>query len=260
MGFGITVLGSGSRGNAILVHNNDNALLVDAGFSRKELLARISSCGLDASKIRALLISHEHGDHVNGARLFSDELGIPTYVTFETAVFLEKAGKLGKKKVLFETGTAFEIAEFQVRAFAVPHDATDPVGFIISSGNIKIGIATDLGHLNSLCMQRLKDCDVLVLESNHDVEMQNRSDRSQHLKRRVLGKHGHLSNDDAISAFGELVTSKTKCVFLVHLSSDCNECGLVSGLAGRKLEEMGRTDLKFVVVSQDKASQTFWFS
>ncbi len=258
MGFGITVLGSGSRGNAILVHKAGNALLVDAGFSRRELLARIAESGIDSGTIRALLISHEHGDHVNGARLFSDELGVPTYVTFKTAACLDGAGKLGKKRMLFETGSAFEIADFQVRAFSVPHDAADPVGFVISSDGARVGIATDLGHMNSLCIQRLKDCDALVLESNHDVEMQKRSDRSPMLKRRNLGKLGHLSNDDAVGALGELVTARTKIVFLVHLSSECNECGIVSEAARKKLDDLGRKDVQLVIVLQDKASQTFW--
>ncbi len=260
MGLGITILGSGSRGNAILVHNERNAILVDAGFSRKELLARISACGIDPRTIRALVISHEHGDHVNGARLFSDELNVPTYVTFKTATRLEAARKLGKKKILFETGTMFDIGEFQVRAFSVPHDAADPVGFVINSDGARIGIATDLGHINSLCAQRLRDCDALVLESNHDVEMQQRSERSPSLKQRVLGRHGHLSNDDAISALEQLVTERTKIVFLVHLSSDCNECDLVLRAARSKLDGIGRKDVQLAVVLQDKASQTFWVS
>ncbi len=258
MNFAITVLGSGSRGNAILIHNSSDAILVDAGFSRKALLEKLSDVGADPHTIRALLISHEHGDHVNGARLFSDELGIPTYLTLKTASFLEDAGKLGSRKMLFETGSIFEIAGFQVRPFTVPHDAVEPVGFVISSGTGRIGIATDLGHLNSLCIQRLKDCDAIVLECNHDVEMQQRSDRDLRLKRRVLGKHGHLSNDDAINAFSELVTSRTKYVFLVHLSNDCNESGLVRSCAQAKLEEIGRADVKLVIVEQDKPSETVW--
>ncbi|HBC89121.1 MAG TPA: MBL fold metallo-hydrolase [Lentisphaeria bacterium] len=258
MNFAITVLGSGSRGNAILVHNAGNAILVDAGFSRKALLEKLSAAGINPCIIRALLISHEHGDHVDGVRLFSDELGIPAYLTMKTAASLEETGKLGKKKVLFETGSVFDIGGFQIRPFAVPHDAIDPVGFVISSGDARAGIATDLGHINSLCMQRLKDCDALILESNHDVEMQNRSDRNMRLKRRVLGKHGHLSNEDAINSFEELVTERTKYVFLVHLSSDCNEYELVLRTARAKLDGLGRPDVKLIIVCQDKASETIW--
>ncbi len=258
MRFGITALGSGSRGNAILIHTEEEGILVDAGFSRKEIIARLASCGIDPRKIKALLISHEHGDHVNGARLFSDDYDIPTYTTASTGKCLNDLGKLGKKRVFFETGSIFEIKPFNVRPFAVPHDAVDPVGFVISVESIKVGIATDLGHMNTLCIQRLKDCDALILECNHDVEMQRRSERSLKLQMRVLGKRGHLNNDDAMSALDSLVTEKTKFVFLVHLSSDCNEYSLVLELGKKKLADIGRQDILLTVVSQDRPSETIW--
>lgn len=258
MRFGITVLGSGSRGNAILLHTEEGGILVDAGFSRKELIARLASRSLDPGNVKALLISHEHGDHVNGARLFSDDYGIPTYLTAKTGQYLNELGKLGGKRVFFETGSIFEIKPFNIRPFAVPHDAVDPVGFVISAYSAKVGIATDLGHLNPLCIQRLRDCDALILECNHDVEMQRNSERSIRLKRRVLGKHGHLSNDDAMNALDLLVTEKTKFVFLVHLSSDCNKYSLVQELGIRKLADIRRQDILLTVVTQDMPSETIW--
>jgi phosphoribosyl 1,2-cyclic phosphodiesterase len=258
MRFGITVLGSGSRGNAILLHTDESGILVDAGFSRKELIARLASRNLNPGIIKALLISHEHGDHVNGARLFSGDYEIPTYLTAKTGQYLNDLGKLGEKRVYFETGSIFEIKPFNVRPFAVPHDAVDPVGFVISVDTTRVGIATDLGHMNPLCLQRLRDCDALILECNHDVEMQRQSERSIRLKRRVLGKHGHLSNDDAMNALDSLVTAKTRFVFLVHLSSDCNEYSLVQELGLKKLADIGRKDILLTVVSQDIASETIW--
>jgi phosphoribosyl 1,2-cyclic phosphodiesterase len=258
MRFGITVLGSGSRGNAILLHTEEGGILVDAGFSRKELIARLAICNLNPRKIKALLISHEHGDHVNGARLFSDDYEIPTYLTARTGQYLNDLGKLGKKRVFFETGAIFDVKPFNIRPFAVPHDAVDPVGFVICVDSVKVGIATDLGHMNPLCLQRLRDCDALILECNHDVEMQRNSERGIRLKRRVLGKHGHLSNDDAMNALDSLITAKTKFVFLVHVSSDCNEYSLVQGLGNRKLADMRRDDILLTVVSQDKPSETIW--
>lgn len=258
MRIGITVLGSGSRGNAVLLHTDEGGLLVDAGFSRKELIARLAACGFNPADIKALLISHEHGDHVNGARLFSDDYGIPTYLTAKTGQYLNDLGKLGKKRVFFETGSIFEVRPFNIRPFAVPHDAVDPVGFVVSIDSVKVGIATDLGHINPLCIQRLRDCDALILECNHDVEMQRQSERSFRLKRRVLGKHGHLSNDDAMNALDSLITEKTKYVFLVHLSSDCNKHSLVQELGGRKLADIRRQDIRLTVVSQDRPSETIW--
>ena len=258
MRLGITILGSGSKGNAILLHTEEGAVLVDAGFSRKELIARIASCGLNPGMIKALLISHEHGDHVNGARLFSDDYNIPTYLTSGTGRFLEALGKLGKKRVFFETGSIFEVKPFNIRPFSVPHDAEDPVGFVISVDNVKVGIATDLGHINPLCIQRLRDCDALILECNHDVEMQSNSERSLRLKSRVLGKRGPLSNDDAMNALDSLVTEKTKYIFLVHLSSDCNNHSLVQELGNKKLTDIRRPDIHLKTVLQDKPSETIW--
>ena len=112
--------------------------------------------------------------------------------------------------------------------------------------------------MNPLCLQRLRDCDALILECNHDVEMQRQSERSIRLKRRVLGKHGHLSNDDAMNALDSLVTAKTRFVFLVHLSSDCNEYSLVQELGLKKLADIGRKDILLTVVSQARASETIW--
>ncbi|MFA6292886.1 MAG: MBL fold metallo-hydrolase [Victivallales bacterium] len=258
MRFGITALGSGSRGNAILLHTEEEGILVDAGFSRKELIARLASCGIEPGRIKALLISHEHGDHVNGARLFSDDYGIPTYLTTGTGLSLDALGKLGKKRFFFETGSVFEVKPFKIRPFSVPHDAADPVGFVVSLDSTKVGIATDLGHINSLCLQRLRDCDALILECNHDVEMQRRSERSLKLQMRVLGKRGHLNNDDAMSALDSLVTEKTRFLFLVHLSSDCNEYSLVQELGKKKLADIGRQDIRLTVVSQDRPSETIW--
>ncbi len=255
---GITVLGSGSRGNSIVVHSCDQAILVDAGFSRKETLARLSSAGIRAETIAGILVSHEHGDHVDGIRLLSDELGIPAFGSSGTMRRLIPENKIGKVYHVFESGSTFQIASFSVKTFSVPHDALDPVAFVISRSGFRVGIATDLGHLNHLCIERLRGCDALVLEANHDLEMQKKSERHIRLKRRVLGKHGHLSNNDSVNSFPLLLTEKTKFLCLAHLSSECNSPELLREIASQKLAEMSREDILLGIAGQKNPLQTFW--
>lgn len=257
---GITVLGSGSRGNSILLHSEDEGILVDAGFSRKEIIARIQKSNICPEIIKAILISHEHGDHISGAKILADSFGIPTYGTSETLKYLDSFGKLGKELKVFESGSAFSIGTFEIRPFSVPHDAADPVGFVVAYHGVKVGIATDMGHLSALCIKRLSGCDALIIESNHDVEMQKNSERALHLKRRVLGKHGHLNNDDAISALPLLISRNTRFLCLSHLSTECNRQELVRKLAEKKLAELNRSDILLTIADQIIPLPTVWIN
>ena len=148
MDFNITVLGSGSAGNSVLLSRGNNGILIDAGFSRKKILERLSESGFSPDIIKAILITHEHSDHVRGVRVLADHLDIPTYTTYDTAQYLMEKNNIGKKKVIFDAGSPFNIIDFDVQPFRVSHDAIDPVGFIISSNGIKVGFAMDLGHLD----------------------------------------------------------------------------------------------------------------
>jgi len=260
MDFGITAIGSGSSGNSFLVHTLTEGILVDAGFSRREILSRLELSGHDAGIIKALLLTHEHGDHVCGARVLADQLGIPTFVTRITAEYLRRTNKLGQKVHYFEPGNRFGVGAFTVEPFSVPHDALDPVGFIISQGDCRIGLATDLGQLTMLVRQRLQNCQILVLECNHDVAMQRQSARHLHLKRRVLSKHGHMNNDDAMAAVAELLGPATRCLMLAHLSSECNSAELVEKIANQRLAELGRQDILLHIVTQEKAVEPVWLS
>ncbi|NOY74678.1 MAG: MBL fold metallo-hydrolase [Kiritimatiellaeota bacterium] len=260
---GITILGSGSRGNAVLVGTVESALLIDAGFSRKEILARLATAGLDPCVVKALLITHDHGDHVSGARVLADHLDIPTYLNAATLKHLGKRNLVGAKTTVFDSGSTFSLHPFEVRPFSVPHDALEPVGFLISHTRsdgmtVKIGIATDLGHVSMLVSARLADCDALVLECNHDVKLLRTSDRSLNLKRRIGGRFGHLNNVDAVEALAGLVGAKTRHVCLCHLSGDCNDRGIVEELASAKLAEIGRSDITLSIAEQNAPLETIW--
>jgi len=251
MDFGITILGSGSGGNAALVTHGGDGVLIDAGFSRRELLGRLELSGVSPKAVKAILLTHEHADHVSGARVLAEQLDIPTFATRETARHLGDHGKLGSKVVLFEAGAAFDLLGFHIQPFSVPHDAVDPVGFVIGAKGATIGVATDMGFVDQLAKCRLKGCDALVLESNHDMAMLRNSQRPQRLIRRIASRHGHLSNDAAAAAMEELLTERSRFLFLGHVSGECNRYELVEAMAATKLESMSRRDIVFSLMRQE---------
>ena len=255
--FGITVLGSGSKGNASVIHGPEGLILLDAGFSAKELENRMSASGIRASDIRALIVTHEHSDHMKGCRVFSNRYGVKTYMTSTTCSGCLRANLLPERKSLFSTGNAFELCGIRIEAFTVPHDV-DTVGFIFRVGDAKLGVATDLGHLNLLARQKLRDCTVLVLESNHDRMLLMNSSRPIQLKRRIVGRHGHLSNDDALDAFSELLTEHTRNLILAHLSGECNNFELLRKLALDRLANLERRGILLEIARQDTPLSTRW--
>ena len=258
MSLGITALGSGSGGNSFVVHSADGNILIDAGFSRKELIRRMVEVNVDPASIQAVLLSHEHDDHLKGCRIFCDQFKIPLCLSSNTLEHLiaEDKNKLPKSIHPFITGSKFDLVGMNIWPFTVLHDAIDTVGFEISSGDKKIGFASDLGMINNLVKRHLRDCDILVLESNYDLDMLRRSDRQIHLKRRIAGINGHLNNTDAIESLSDLLTERTKLLMLVHASSECNDYELVRTLVREKLEKMQRNDIIVKVIEQNKTLES----
>lgn len=248
----ISSLGSGSSGNSIYIRSGGDGLLVDAGFSLKETLSRLSAIGEAPENIKALLITHEHGDHSRGARVLADKLGIATYTTESTARFMAQKNLLGGKRVLFDSGSPFQINDFNVHPFSVPHDAVDPVGFVISIGEMRIGIAMDLGVVDRLSRCRMRGCDALMLESNYDLALLRNSSRPPRLIHRIVGRNGHLSNEAALEALSDLLTERTRHLLFGHVSSDCNDYDLVRRNAIARLQQMGRSDIAFALMRQDE--------
>ncbi|HJO92337.1 MAG TPA: MBL fold metallo-hydrolase [Victivallales bacterium] len=255
MEINITVLGSGSSGNSVLITYGDFGFLIDAGFSRKELFARLDQCSISPEIIKAIIITHEHGDHVKGARVIADTLDIPTFATYFTSEYLFNRNKIGKKRNIFQSGSSFKLSDFLIKPFSISHDAIDPVGFVISIKNTSIGYAMDLGYLDTLSKCRLKGCNTLILETNHDVKLLSNSNRPFHLKRRILSNRGHLSNDVSINALEELITEETDKVLLGHISSECNNTELVRTMAEAKLSNIKRKDIDLSLMKQNKPLQ-----
>lgn len=255
---GITVLGSGSRGNATVIHTQQEAILIDAGFSARELRTRMQHVGLDSALLKAVIISHEHSDHVRGLRVIAKQLELPIYANRRTAdVLRHRDEKLGAMTI-FAAGTPFRIGGFAVEPFSIPHDANDPVAFVVRNGSAKVGIATDLGHASNVVAYQLRECHALVLESNHDRIMLGNSNRPWSLKQRIMSRHGHLSNDCCLDLLRQVLHAETRHVVLAHASEECNCYDLVKKGSEDTLRQMGRLDVGLHVARQDEPLPTLW--
>ena len=249
-------LGSGSNGNSFFIDTPNGALLVDQGFSRKELLARMEKCSCDPARLCGALLTHEHGDHAKGTRIFCDTFNIPLYTTMMTANSLAKKKNLPKMVRTFEPGAQFEISGFGITSFALPHDV-DTVGFKIEYNGISIGIATDLGCAGESIRRVLTNCHALVIESNYDLDMLMNSPRSLELKRRICGFRGHLDNTYTAELLGELLGERTGLLLLAHVSRECNDPELLQELCAATLKSLQKEHLKFAVLKQDTPSDKF---
>src|ERR1035437_3227961 len=225
MAVSVTVLASGSAGNCTVVSSSRTRLLVDAGLSCKELLRRMLLCGQDPHTIDAILVTHEHSDHVGGLRVLAKRLKVPIYITGETYQAYQKFARdcSGKRVSLerreqFRSGHAFEIGDITVKPFTIPHDAVDPVGFTFRSGGIKIGVCTDLGYMPASVRDNLRGCHVLMIESNHDLEMPRGCPYAWSVKQRVMSRLEHLSNLALAVFLTNDYDNSATFVVLAHLS------------------------------------------
>jgi len=253
---GITILGSGSRGNALVVHGESGDLLIDVGFSAKETRRRMAEASVDEEHISAILISHEHRDHVTGLRVLARQLDVPVYMNRLTALALKDRQDAPEKVHVFAAGTSFQIGALQIEPFTIPHDAVDPVGFAIHNANCKLTVATDLGHVSSVVKHHLLHTDIIVLESNHETTMLQASNRPWALKQRILGRHGHLSNDASMEVLRAVVDERTQHIVLAHASRECNEYSIVAKHAAACLQSLERDDIAFTVATQDQPAPT----
>lgn len=221
------VLASGSRGNSILVSSEKTRVLVDAGTTCKELTNRLGKTPVKAGSLDALLITHEHGDHVSAAGTLSRRFQLPVYMTRGTLENLPANVGRCASITVFETGKRFEIGDLFIHPFSTSHDAGEPAGFIIENNGLRLGICTDLGIATSLVKTRLKGCQGLVLEANHDVGRLLDGPYPWFLKQRIRSAHGHLSNEEACSLLEAVHHEELRCVILAHLSETNNHPDLV---------------------------------
>ena len=229
MAVSVSVLASGSRGNCALVASSSTRILVDAGLSGRETFKRLKGLGERVEEISAILITHEHSDHVAGLQRLATKLGIPVFLTEGThhawnRAVRDEEGKIPElpKSEHFAAGRSFRVGDIEVSPFTIPHDAADPVGFTFRAEGIKIGFATDLGYMPASVRNHLRGCNVLLMESNHDVEMLRSGPYPWSVKQRVMSRVGHLSNDSLAEFFSNDYDGIAEYVILAHLSEQNN--------------------------------------
>lgn len=255
-----TTLGSGSKGNAFAVHSAGQTLLVDAGFSCRELCARLKQAGIAPESVHAVLLTHDHTDHACGCRVFCDKLQIPLFAGSQTVDFLDRHQNLPARVYEFQPGAQFELAGFDIASFQVSHDACDPMGFVIRKKDVSLGIATDLGVADETVRTALAGCNMLVFESNYDDAMLEASSRPFSLKKRIRSYKGHLGNADAMRELPAIIGEKTRMLTLVHISRECNDYTLVDRLAREMLSSLNREDIHLEIARQDCIGQPYCFN
>lgn len=253
----LTILGSGSGGNCAYLETDETRLLIDAGFSPRQIRLRLAQIGRSPETLHGILVTHEHTDHIAGLAGLAGKLGLPVYCNRATAEEIVRYHDMSFDFRLFTTGATFEIGDVVVESFSVPHDAQDPVGFVLRTVSGRVAFATDLGHFTRLVGDRVRNARVLVLETNHDVRMlQECPHRPWSLKQRILSRHGHLSNEAAAEGFEQVVGEAMQHVLLAHLSRDCNRPELALGAIRERVERLGARHVQVMVTSQDQPSPT----
>ena len=253
----VTILGSGSAGNCTLIETDQTAILVDAGLSHRQITQRLATVKRSLADIDAILLTHEHSDHTSALAVISKNLPISVYANRLTAEEVKTADGVRIAWRLFTTGSAFAIGDLTIEPFSIPHDASDPVGFRLQNTAHAVAFVTDLGHATKLVHERIRDVDMLVLESNHDLKMlQDDQIRPWATKQRIMSRHGHLSNDDAATVIAEVVSAKLQHVVLAHLSRDCNRPELAQQAVEHKLKQVGATHVRTAVAHQQQPIPT----
>lgn len=235
----ICVLASSSSGNATLVETDEVKFLIDAGLPGTRIVKLLSQVGVEAESLEAIVVSHEHRDHISGVGVLSRRFRLPVYInaaTYDRArtVFGPIPGYS-----LFESGRPFVLGDVEVEPFHLPHDAADPMGFVCRQGDVSVGLAMDLGKVTGLVLEKLRGCRAVVIESNHDEEMLLNGPYSWPLKQRIKSARGHLSNKNAARALLKLVPDGTRSIVLGHLSQENNDPDLALATVKNTLSDAG---------------------
>ena len=226
-------LGSGSKGNALIVQVEETIVMMDCGFGLAETESRLARAGLMPDDLDAILVTHEHSDHIGGVASFARKHKLPVWLTHGTAKVFNK-GSLSNALINFvDPHEVFSVGNVEVTPYFVPHDACEPVQYVFSDGNARLGVLTDTGSITAHIENTLSGCDALVLECNHDLDMLMRGPYPASLKQRVAGKFGHLDNLTAASLLAGIDCSRLKHIFAAHLSQHNNLPALATAaLAG----------------------------
>jgi phosphoribosyl 1,2-cyclic phosphodiesterase len=253
------VLASGSSGNAALLATERTRILVDAGMSMRELARRMAGAGEELSNLSAILITHEHSDHISGLPVLARNRGItaPIYLSRLTAPAIDW-GETQPRLELFQAGATFQIGDIEVQSFSIPHDAIDPVGFCFEAEGVRIGVATDLGYIPESIKFHLRRTDLLLLEANHDLDMLKVGPYPWSVKQRVMSRVGHLSNLVMSDYILEDLSSTTAHLVMGHISEQNNHPEIVRVIATQALEQRG-LPTRLTIAEQRRPSEVFQF-
>jgi phosphoribosyl 1,2-cyclic phosphodiesterase len=252
----VAPLGSGSAGNSYYFESDGTSILVDAGFGPRETKKRLEQVGKNIEALRGIVVTHEHYDHIRGAASIAKKYGIPIYCTRGT---LEASRIVPEETpfILFPNDSTFTIGELNVHARRTIHDAADPSCFVIESRDgTRVGIASDLGHANEDVVRHLQGCDGLFFESNHDLDMLRMGTYPWSLKRRIMSRFGHLSNDDSMTAVQRMIGADLKTLCMIHLSQKNNHESIVRDMALRTIRRTG-AQLELNIAQQFQATGVF---
>ena len=221
----VCLLSSGSVGNAIVIESEYDSILIDCGLSFKKFLELVGQTHLDISKLKHVLVTHEHTDHSRSVGVCARKLDLGIWSTkgTEEAMYQKKVLRDGDSEVnLMEKYETYEIVGFKVTPFPLSHDAKEPVGFVVERDDKKVVCLTDTGYVSRDVMKTIKNADLYMMELNHNVEMLHMCERPWSLKQRILGDDGHLSNEDGAYVLSKVMGENTKHVFLSHISQEAN--------------------------------------
>ncbi|RUM34516.1 MAG: MBL fold metallo-hydrolase [Desulfobulbus sp.] len=247
------VLGSGSKGNCTYVESGSTSLLIDAGFSGREIQRRLELINKTAENLTAIIVTHEHGDHISGVGVLSRRYNIPVYANPETHLAAEKRVKKLHERKEFQTGEKFFIHDLEIHPFRISHDTKDPVGFVIADAGHSLGYCTDTGRITKLIEHHINKCGALILEANHDPQMLMDGPYPMPLKQRVRSNQGHLGNGDAARFLAGLSHSSLQYVVLAHLSETNNYPELAHT---RVQKELNRLAINFTIILASQTSPT----
>jgi len=256
----ITVLGSGSGGNSIVVQHGKSSIMIDAGFKFDDMLQRLEKTNISANSIQALFVTHGHLDHTVGVADLSCHASIPVYLTEELFLWAAEPDRKGgalsnlnRNNVrFFALQDKLHIEGFEVMPIPVSHDSISPVGFVIEADGIKLSIVTDAGDIPGQSKDAMKDSNVIMLESSYDNDMLWNSKRTHFLKKRISGAQGHLSNEKSAETVSEILSGRTSDVVLLHLSQECNTPELARNAALEKNIQLKDGSVSLHVASQNE--------